>query len=180
MESRGNKNLVNASGTNIGTQLIGSTLHWGPAWNINMYQLTHLEKLNPAGYDADWHNYQMEWTPDGMTFSVDDDPLGTFAPPAGGFWEWGNLGSSGFDNPWKRNSKMAPFDQEFYIILNLACGGVAYFPDDAQNPGGKPWENNSGAASTEFWNGRNQWLPTWQLETDNAAFKIDYVRVWAL
>ncbi|KAJ3664408.1 hypothetical protein Zmor_008582 [Zophobas morio] len=181
MESRGNRELVNASGVNIGTQLVSSTLHWGPAWNINMYQLTHAEKQNPVGFDADWHNYQLLWDENSLQFSVDDEVLSRFEPPAGGFWEWGNLDSSGFDNPWKRsNSKLAPFDQEYYIILCLAVGGLGYFPDDVTNPGGKPWLNTSPVATTDFWRGKDQWLPTWQLETDNAAFQIDYVRVWAL
>jgi hypothetical protein len=35
---------------------------------------------------------------------------------------------------------MAPFDQEFYIIMNLAIGGTAYFSDGFDNRnGGKPW-----------------------------------------
>lgn len=180
IESRGNKNLVNSSGINIGTQLVGSTLHWGPAWNLDKYLLTHLEKQNPNGFDTDWHKYQMEWTPNGINISIDNELLGTFSPPQGGFWELGNLTSSNLENPWKRNSKMAPFDQEFYIIINVACGGVGYFPDSIQNPGGKPWKNDSPTASTDFWNGKNQWLPTWDLQTDNAALKVDYVKVWAL
>jgi hypothetical protein len=32
---------------------------------------------------------------------------------------------------------------QFYLMLNVAAGGIAYFPDAAQNPGGKPWTNNS-------------------------------------
>jgi hypothetical protein len=33
---------------------------------------------------------------------------------------------------------------QFYFIFNVAVGGVNYyFPDDAQNPGGKPWLNTS-------------------------------------
>jgi beta-glucanase (GH16 family) len=43
VESRGNRNLVNASDVHIGTQMISSTLHWGPAWNANMYQLTNVD-----------------------------------------------------------------------------------------------------------------------------------------
>jgi len=35
----------------------------------------------------------------------------------------------------------APFDQEFYIIMNLAVGGTGgYFPDSGVNkPHPKPW-----------------------------------------
>jgi hypothetical protein len=33
---------------------------------------------------------------------------------------------------------------QFYFVINLAVGGVnGYFPDNAENPGGKPWSNNS-------------------------------------
>jgi hypothetical protein len=35
---------------------------------------------------------------------------------------------------------MAPFDHEFYIILNLAVGGNGFFADDYVNEGKpKPW-----------------------------------------
>lgn len=67
--------------------------------------------------------------------------------------------------------------------MNLAVGGTAYFPDDATNPGGKPWHNTSPTAMTDFWNGRGQWLSTWNLGVDNskeASLQVDYVRVWAL
>jgi len=34
----------------------------------------------------------------------------------------------------------APFDHEFYIIMNLAVGGTAFFPDHWVNkPYPKPW-----------------------------------------
>lgn len=41
-------------------------------------------------------------------------------------------------SPWETAEVgHAPFDQEFYIIINLAVGGTAgYFKD---NLGGKPW-----------------------------------------
>lgn len=33
----------------------------------------------------------------------------------------------------------------------------------------------------DFWKGRDQWLPTWNLKnSDDSHFQIDYVRVWAL
>jgi hypothetical protein len=33
-------------------------------------------------------------------------------------------------------------------------------------------------ASTDFWNGRNQWLPTWS--GDDVALQVDYIKVWAI
>nr|XP_022908360.1 beta-1,3-glucan-binding protein-like [Onthophagus taurus] len=178
VESRGNRELYQ-NGQHIGTQLVGSTLHWGPDYSRNGYPHTHWEKRNPSGYDNLFHVYELQWTPNEIKFFVDSEQIGTITPPAGGFWELGGWGRN-LHNPWEGKGLMAPFDQEFYIILNNAVGGVAFFPDDATNPGGKPWNNESPKASTDFWNGRNQWLPTWTLENDNSALQIDRIEVWAL
>lgn len=79
---------------------------------------------------------------------------------------------------------MAPFDQEFFIALHLAAGGNKVFPDDdIIVASGKPWLNSSPTAVTEFWNARNGWLPTWNLEQNlsrDASLLVDYVRIWAL
>lgn len=43
--------------------------------------------------------------------------------------------------------------------------------------------NDSPTSVAEFWNGRNSWLPTWNLEQNlsrDASLLVDYVRVWAL
>jgi hypothetical protein len=62
-ESRGNKNLT-LNGLNIGAELSGSTLHFGPYWPLNGWQKAHFEKrLEPArGFDQDFHRFQLEWT----------------------------------------------------------------------------------------------------------------------
>jgi len=39
------------------------------------------------------------------------------------FWEKGEFDSVGAYNPWSGSSNAAPFDQPFYIILNVAVGG---------------------------------------------------------
>ena len=44
-------------------------------------------------------------------------------------------------NPWKGRSNAAPFDQPFYLILNVAVGGTnGWFPDGYGN---KPWLDGS-------------------------------------
>jgi hypothetical protein len=44
-------------------------------------------------------------------------------------------------NPWKYRPNSAPFDQPFYLILNVAVGGTnGWFPDGAGN---KPWLDGS-------------------------------------
>lgn len=62
-----------------------------------------------------------------------------------GFWYRDpRFAQSGLPNPWTSGTNMAPFDQPFYIILNLAVGGTAYFPDFFVNsPLPKPWSDSS-------------------------------------
>ncbi|RUS89753.1 hypothetical protein EGW08_002456 [Elysia chlorotica] len=108
-------------------------------------------------------------------------------PGAGGFWEFGDFEKDGkgkWDNPWAAGEHMAPFDQEFYIIMNVAVGGVGFFPENYVNyPYPKPWNDKSGHAATAFWNARNNWLPTWKLDQNNgedAAMQVKYIRVWQM
>lgn len=185
MESRGNRDLLQ-NGVNIGTEQMGSTLHFGPDPNMNGWPTAHFSRNTAPGngWNNDFHRYQMVWTPEGITFSVDDVETGSI-PVGDGFWNRGGFGVAEptRENPWRTGTIMAPFDEEFYLLMNNAVGGTAYFPDDVENPGGKPWHNQSPAASTDFWNGRNQWLPTWRLEEDfsrEASLQVDYVRIWAL
>ncbi len=70
----------------------------------------------------------MEWTPEAFTFSVDDEIVGTVDVPDGGFWELGQFDTEwgeGMENPWENYAKNAPFDKDFYLVLNLAVGGIA-------------------------------------------------------
>lgn len=181
VEARGNARLMQ-NGVNIGVEQAGSTLHWGPYWPYNGYDKTTWRRNSSPGYNADFHLYQLEWTPDYLKFSLDNVELGTITPTAGGFWELGAFPAN-VENPWRFATKMAPFDEEFYLILNLAVGGTnGFFPDDAVNEGGapRPWAPGSSNAAGEFWAGRDGWYPTWQAAGDNAALQVDYVRVWAL
>ena len=183
MESKGNSDYK-LDGQDIGRQLVGSTLHFGGGYPENGWPNAHFEKTNAAGFDQEFHKYQVNWTPDFIEFSVDDESIGKILPPEGGFWELGEWHESTMESPWRhaKNAKMAPFDQQFFMVLNLAVGGTEYFPDEAVNAGGKPWRNDAKAAATDFWNAKDQWLPTWNLEENNgedAALAIDYVKIWA-
>ncbi|CAH0546482.1 unnamed protein product [Brassicogethes aeneus] len=180
MESRGNRDLINkATGENIGSKLVGSTLHFGPNSNFNRYRLAHFEASLSEGFNAEFHNYQLSWTPDGITYSIDDEVIGAVQPTHGGFWQYGDLNKTNLENPWRGGTKMAPFDQEFFLIINLAVGGMSYFPDDVINPGGKPWSNKAHSGATDFWKGREQWLPTWK-EDGSYHFLVDYVKIWSV
>nr|CAD7204296.1 unnamed protein product [Timema douglasi] len=177
IESRGNRQLTVDNG-NIGVQQVASTLHWGPSTSSDAFMHATASKNNNAGYASDFHVYRVEWTKDHMKFTVDGEEIFSVYPSDSGFYGLGQL--DGQENPWggANNYKMAPFDQQFYIILNMAVGGNDFFPDNSNNPSGKPWSNTSPTASSDFWNARDQWLSTWQ--GDDAHLQVDYVKVFAV
>ena len=126
MESRGNKNLQK-DGVNIGTEQFGSTLHFGMDYVINGMQYAHLEKNDPSGLNSNFHTYSVEWTPEKFIFALDGNSIGEVVVPEGGFWELGQFESDygeGMVNPWKEYAKNAPFDKDFYLVLNMAVGGT--------------------------------------------------------
>lgn len=97
------------------------TLHYGGKWPVNAH--SGGEYVFPQdGTIADFHVYAVEWEPGAIRWSVDDQ---VYARQA--FW-WstgkadGNQGakpaSEGDLNPWP-----APFDQPFYLVMNVAVGG---------------------------------------------------------
>ena len=182
MEGRGNFALFNG-GTHVGVEQTGSTLHFGPQWNINGWPTSHGTLNRTPGFDSNFHVYRLIWSPVQIEFFVDNQHVLTI-PAGNGFWARGNFAGSGLPNPWAGASLMAPFDQEFFIILNNAVGGTAYFPDHFDNRnGGKPWSDSSpaGQAMTNFWNGRAQWESSWNRHgNDQSHLQVDYVRVWAL
>ena len=84
---------------------ICGTIHYGAQWPDNRYSTENF--VFPAGSStADWHTYAVEWTSSEMRWYVDDICYSTKT-------EWDSVGFH----------ENAPFDQNFYIILNLAVGG---------------------------------------------------------
>lgn len=180
MEGRGNFALFSGN-THVGVEQMGTTMHFGPpCCNGNGWPTAHFTRNRTPGYDSNFHNYRMIWTPYQIEYYVDNDHVGT-VHSGNGFWARGGFGGN---NPWAGASIMAPFDQEFFIILNNAVGGTAYFSDGFENRnGGKPWWNGAphGQAMADFWNGRAQWESSWNRHgSDQSHLQIDYVRVWAL
>ncbi|XP_061407470.1 beta-1,3-glucan-binding protein-like isoform X1 [Lethenteron reissneri] len=196
VESRGNVYLKDAQGVSHGVDEMGSILHWGPYPDLNSWWRTYVTKHATQGtFGTGFHKYGMEWTPDYIRFLLDGQEILKVDPGAGGFWEFGKFPAY-LDNPWKGRGKMAPFDLEFYLILNLAVGGTVNFFDEWTNrPHAKPWNNTSPTAMLDFYNAKyvalagitrvsrgSQWLPTWKREVSNgeeAALQVKDIRVWA-
>jgi hypothetical protein len=78
------------------------------------------------------------------------------------------------ENPWKHTKgNTAPFDQEFYLVMNLAVGSTNGWFEDGKS--GKPWIDRSPRAKLDFWEAKDQWLPTWK---DDGQMKIKSVTMW--
>jgi len=93
------------------------------------------------------------------------------------FWERGNLQNTTYNNPWFNGTNATPFDQEFYLIMNVAVGGTnGYFPDGV---GGKPWSDTSQHAVNEFYAAKSNWSSTWSTSSDPhaAALQVDWVKL---
>jgi beta-glucanase (GH16 family) len=73
-EARGNRDLIK-SGVNIGIDQITSSLHFGPYAEADAWQLTSFTRNSndkAKSFASGFHRYQMEWTSEKITFSVDD------------------------------------------------------------------------------------------------------------
>jgi beta-glucanase (GH16 family) len=177
-ESRGNMGYPSQYGG--GPETFGTTLHFGPAYNADPYQKAHKTYTLPSGtFNDDFHVFGFVWTADRMYSYLDTDDNRVLDLPINeDFWTLGNFPEP-YTNPWVASpNKNAPFDKEFYLILNLAVGGTSgYFPDGV---GGKPWTNSDGHAVNNFYNSKGQWYPTWDQKGSGSALQVDYVRVWAL
>ncbi len=97
------------------------TLHYGSHWPANAH--SGADYVFPDhGTIADFHVYAFEWEPDEMRFYVDDHLYQT----QNFWWSCSDMdGPKGVEpvneselNPWP-----APFNQPFYITLNVAIGG---------------------------------------------------------
>ena len=102
------------------TKVLG-TIHFGSRWPAN----AHAGKdyvLPDRGTIADFHVYAVEWEPGEIRWSVDGHVYA-----AQSFW-WSSSkqtdgkgakpGNEADLNPWP-----APFDQPFYLVMNVAVGG---------------------------------------------------------
>lgn len=175
-EMRGNKMLFDGD-ENIGVEKVGCSLHFGPDAQNNQWEKTHAEINNISGFDKDFHVYKLTWTEDSITFYVDDIEIQVLKADKD-LWKKFDLESSGRANPWIGGTNLAPFDQEFYVVISLKVGGISFYPDEAENKAySKPWSNLSKTAMADFWRAKNYWLKSWSGE--DVEFQVDYVRVYA-
>ena len=150
MESRGNAEDYPAGGCDT----IASTLHWGPDYSQNKYDLTTQGFKYSEGLDKEFHTYGLYWSEDRLYtyFDTEDNKILDVDLSQESFWERGQFPAD-MENPWVGEPNSAPFNKDFHLIFNVAVGGTnAYFPDGM---GGKPWANTDPAAINAFFYNKN-------------------------
>ncbi|KAL5119776.1 hypothetical protein ACEQ8H_002382 [Pleosporales sp. CAS-2024a] len=167
-----------------GNDFVSSALHWGPSYQHDAYMQTHgVSFLRRTDFTKGFHTFGMEWTENYLFMYLDNrlkQVMYVKFPENSPFWQRGNFASlttengTLFSNPWQAGSKSAPFDQKFYLILNVAVGAQnGWFWDG----NGKPWVDGSDFAARDFWNAKNEWLPTWGKGNDR-GMTVKSVKMW--
>ncbi|XP_053951787.1 gram-negative bacteria-binding protein 3 [Anastrepha ludens] len=129
----------------------------------------------------EFHTYTLLWTEKEISVSVDGKTYCTFNPKntdealANLRVDDQELPNSGL---LKSGTKLAPFDQEFYITLGYGIGGVNDFEDSLYGwEPEKPWQNTSprgmGSLLKKVERDFDNWL-------ENGDLRIDYVKVYAI
>jgi beta-glucanase (GH16 family) len=90
---------------------VAGTIHYGEGWPNNKYTGKEFELPEKRGIDK-WHTYTLEWEPGELRWYVDGELYQT----QNKWYSKGKDSAANFSYP-------APFDQEFYLIMNLAVGG---------------------------------------------------------
>ncbi len=103
------------------TEVLNS-IHFGSAGSQARALITHVHPLPEGSTVADWHVYAAEWLPGEIRFYVD----GVHTSTRNHWWSCSKtIDGQGVAatkaaelNPWP-----APFDQPFYLVMNVAVGG---------------------------------------------------------
>ncbi|BFZ65356.1 hypothetical protein YB2330_006522 [Saitoella coloradoensis] len=171
MESKGNAPSTKMQGRDY----VSSTLQWGPSVSLNRYwKTTKTARELHGDFSKSFNTFGLEWTPD-YVFAYVNSRLrqGLSLRFTKSFYERGGfpyvLNNTLISDPWTGlnatdPNNAAPFDQEFYLILNVAVGGTnGYFTDGVD---GKPWADATTTARRDFWDAKEEWYPTWPAEEE--------------
>lgn len=157
-------NLKTANDEGVVENNIHGTLHYGKDWPNNVHSgksYSFPDGVNPADdfhvYAIEWQEGEIRWYVDNYLYATQrksavrynskDEPVGL--AHKGWFAEYYDAVTGELTTHWDN----APYDQDFFMILNNAVGG-----DWSENT------NNLGVDATAFANGQ--------------TFEIDYIRVY--
>ncbi|KZV78260.1 concanavalin A-like lectin/glucanase, partial [Exidia glandulosa HHB12029] len=140
-------------------------------------------------FDEGFHTYTLEWDDKFLWTYIDSrvNRIFNFRFDANKpFFNRGGYPATVFngtqevrlENPWAGSDApgVAPFDQSFYLILDVAVGGTnGWFPD---GQGKKPWVNGAATAMRDFARAKDTWYPTWPTDLKQRSMAVDYVRMY--
>jgi len=166
---------------------VRAPLNYGPMSSI-IRKIYGWQSEKRVGYDQAFHTYTLEWTDRWMRVSVDNKINAMIDLNVAGkrksFWDRGKFpktaqnGSSAVVIDQIYTTPSAPFDQSFYLIINLSAGGTSgWFPDGVGN---KPWYDTSTTAKFDFAMAQDTWASTWPSDVNQRSFRIDSVKMWQL
>ncbi|KAF2677058.1 glycoside hydrolase family 16 protein [Lentithecium fluviatile CBS 122367] len=169
----------------LGRDAVTSTLHWGPTSKLDAYWQTYGTKfLRRTDFSKKYHTYGLQWSKDYLFTYLDSRLKQVFYmkfDERQTLWEKGRfegatVNSSVVENPWKQTGNPnTPFDEEFFLILNVAVGANnGWFYDGKFN---KPWVDNGPTAARDFIKAKDQWLPTWG-EGNDRGMTVKSVKMW--
>ena len=176
MESRGNNYTYAQGGNNI----ISSALHWGPTEATDAWYRTNVKRnALHTTFSATEHTFGLEWSEKYLFTYIDTRLLQVlYSPFVQDLWDRGQFqitaGANGtsVQDPWMTGEINAPFDQKFYLILNVAVGGTNGWFEDGKS--GKPWVDKSTTAARDFINAKDKWYPTWK----QPEMVVKKVQIW--
>jgi len=176
MESRGNEHYTENYGRHRskGVDYTHFALHYGTTWNKWHERDVNGEYWLKTGNLADtWHTYWMDWTEDYIKMGIDNVTVMNWATPPEGYFQHGHFNHA--TDPWVNGTKAAPFDRPFFLILNVAVGGVWFWEEN--QPYARPWNASSpkDQQQRDFWAARHLWQPTWH--GDNIAMRVKSVKM---
>ncbi|EPQ30083.1 uncharacterized protein PFL1_02200 [Pseudozyma flocculosa PF-1] len=183
MESAGNRPRHRMDSRSRATVL--STFQFGPAWYANAGERHTASRSRWRGYfDSGFHDYVLEWNEHRMRVYIDNpnNLVKEFRfPKKQSMWHYGRFNEydhpdGPLRNPWIRSTRpnVAPFDQPFYLILDVAVGGQ-FFNGDRSD---LPWNPSSPQPAALFWRNVDLWYPTWPASHTDRGMAIDRVRMW--
>ena len=188
-----------------GVDVVRGQLNWGPfSWLNSVSKTFGFWSDRRKSYADDFHTYAMEWTPNFMRIYVDSRlhhlldlrfnipffDRGDFPQTVANGSQWIVT-----PNPWKDGTNAAPFDQPFYLVMDVGVGGTTgWFPDGL---GDKPWLDGSLsklisvcyiperltklfllAAMRDFAKAQDEWYESWPKNIEDRALVIDSVKMW--
>ncbi|KAB5562727.1 beta-1,3-glucan-binding protein [Coniochaeta sp. 2T2.1] len=175
-EARGNNYTYEQGGNNI----VSSAMHWGPDPSNDAWYRTNVKRQAlHTTYSAGFNTFGLEWSQKYLFTYVNSRLLQVlytnFDQP---LWQRGNFPTSTANGTritdlWSQTGRpQTPFDKPFYLILNVAVGGTNGWFED--NKSGKPWLDASPNAKKDFYDARDEWLPTWKAP----EMQIKMVNMW--